>query len=165
MTADGWLRSGDLGEFDNEGFLRVTGRKKEIIVTAAGKHVVPTMLEERVRANPLVSHCVVIGDRQPFVAALVSIDHEVWPKWLAEHGRPRTTSVAEMREDHALCAEIQTAINEANQAVSHPEAIKKFRILPRDFTEENGELTATLKVKRDVVQRACADEIAALYQT
>jgi long-chain acyl-CoA synthetase len=165
MTADGWLRSGDLGEFDSEGFLRVTGRKKEIIVTAAGKHVTPTLLEERVRAHPLVSHCVVVGDQQPFVAALVTIDHEVWPKWLTEHGRPTSTSVAEMREDHTLHAEIQTLINEANKTVSHPEAIKKFRILPEDFTENSGELTATLKVKRDVVQRTCADEIAAIYRT
>jgi long-chain acyl-CoA synthetase len=164
-TADGWLCSGDLGEFDADGFLRVTGRKKEIIVTAAGKHVVPAMLEERVRSHPLVSHCLVVGDRRPFVAALVTINREAWPGWVAEHGRPADTPVSAMREDGTLRAEIQTAIDEANTAVSHPEAIKKFRILPGDFTEAQGELTPTLKVKRDVVQQECADEIAAIYQT
>jgi long-chain acyl-CoA synthetase len=165
FTADGWLCSGDLGELDPDGFLRVTGRKKEIIVTAAGKHVVPAMLEERVRSHPLVSHCVVVGDRRPFVAALVTINREAWPGWVAEHGRPADTPVSAMREDGMLRDEIQTAIDEANTAVSHPEAIKKFRILPGDFTEAHGELTPTLKVKRDVVQKECADEIAAIYQT
>ncbi|GAA5202129.1 long-chain fatty acid--CoA ligase [Rugosimonospora acidiphila] len=165
FTTDGWLRSGDLGELDPEGYLRVTGRKKEIIVTAAGKHVVPTALEERVRAHSLISHCVVVGDRQPFVAALITIDRDAWPRWLTEHGCPRGTSVADMREDRTLHAEIQTAIDDANMTVSHPEAIKKFRILPCEFSEAGGELTATLKVKRDVVQRACAGEIAAIYQT
>jgi long-chain acyl-CoA synthetase len=123
------------------------------------------MFEERVRSHPLVSQCVVVGDRRPFVAALVTIDREAWPRWLAEHGRPADTPVSGMREDGTLRAEIQTAIDEANQAVSHPEAIKKFRILPGELTEEGGELTPTLKVKRDVVQKACADEIAAIYQT
>jgi long-chain acyl-CoA synthetase len=165
LTGDGWLRSGDLGELDTDGFLRVTGRKKEMIVTAAGKHVVPAMLEERVRAHPLVSHCVVVGDRQPFIAALVTIDREAWPKWLTEYGRPDDTSVSEIREDQVLRAEIQTAIDEANKAVSHPEAIKKFRILPGEFTEASGELTPTLKVKRDAVQKMRADEIAVLYRT
>ncbi|HEX5993875.1 MAG TPA: long-chain fatty acid--CoA ligase [Jiangellales bacterium] len=163
LTADGWFRSGDLGELDGDGFLRITGRKKEIIVTAAGKHVVPALLEDQVRAHSLVSQGLVVGDRQPFIAALVTIDEEAWPKWLAEHGQPATTSVAEMRDDEALRAEIQTAIDEANKAVSHAEAIKKFCILPRDFTEANGELTPTLKVKRGVVQRRCAGEIAAIY--
>jgi long-chain acyl-CoA synthetase len=165
LSADGWFHSGDLGELDDEGFLRITGRKKEIIVTAAGKHVAPAMLEERVRAHPLVSQCLVVGDGKPFIAALVTIDQEMWPRWLAEHGRPTTTSVAEMRDDQALCAEIQTAIDEANKAVSHPEAIKEFRILPQDFTEANGELTPTLKVKREVVQKTYAAEMAATYGT
>jgi long-chain acyl-CoA synthetase len=163
LTAEGWLRSGDLGELDDSGFLRITGRKKEIIVTAGGKHVVPAVLEDRVRAHPLVSQSLVVGDRQPFIAALVTIDEQAWPKWLSEHGRPTTTSVAEMRDDQSLRSEIQTAIDEANKAVSHPEAIKKFRILPRDFTEANGELTPTLKVKREAVQKTCAPEIAAIY--
>jgi len=165
LTADGWLRSEDLGELDADGFVRVTGRKKELIVTAAGKHVVPAMLEERVRSHPLVSQCVVVGDRRPFVGALVTIDREAWPRWVAEHGRPPDTPVSAMREDPALRAEIQHAIDEANTAVSHPEAIKKFRILPGEFTEAAGELTPTLKVRRDAVLKECADEIAAIYQT
>jgi len=165
LTDDHWLRSEDLGELDADGFLRVTGRKKEIIVTAAGKHVVPAVLEERVRSHPLVSQCVVVGDRRPFVGALVTIDREAWPRWIAERGRPADTPLAAMREDAALRAEVQHAIDEANTAVSHPEAIKEFRILAGDFTEAGGELTPTLKVKRDVVQQACAEEIAAIYRS
>ena len=164
LSSDGWFRSGDLGELDDSGFVRITGRKKEILVTAAGTHVVPAVLEDRVRAHPLVSQSLVVGDRQPFVAALVTIDPEAWPNWLSGHGRPTTTSVADMRDDQSLRAEIQIAIDEANKGVSHPEAIKKFRILPRDFTGADGELTPTLKVRREVVQEKCAPEIAALYR-
>jgi long-chain acyl-CoA synthetase len=165
LTTGGWLCTGDLGELDADGYLKVTGRKKEIIVTAAGKHVVPAMLEERVRSHPLVSHCLVVGDRQPFVAALVTIDRDAWPKWASEHGRPPDTPIWQMREDGTLRADVQTAVEEANKAVSHPEQIKKFRILPGEFTESGGELTPTLKVKRDVVQQECADEIEAIYRT
>jgi len=163
LSGEGWFRSGDLGELDGDGFLRITGRKKEIIVTAAGKHVVPAVLEDRVRAHPLVAQSLMVGDRQPFIAALVTIDEQAWPKWLSEHRRPTTTTVAEMCDNETLRAEIQTAIDEANKAVSHPETIKKFRILPRDFTEANGELTPTLKVKREAVQKNWATEIAAIY--
>jgi long-chain acyl-CoA synthetase len=164
LTPDGWLHSGDLGELDADGFVHVTGRKKEIIVTAAGKHVVPAMLEEAVRTHPLVSQCVVIGDGQPFVAALITIDREAWPKWVTEHGHPADTSVSDLRDDQALRTEIQTAIDEANKKVSHPEMIKKFRILPGEFTEASGELTPTLKVRRDVVQESCANETTAIYR-
>jgi long-chain acyl-CoA synthetase len=160
---DGWFRTGDLGELDEDGYLRITGRKKEIIVTAAGKHVVPGMLEERVRAHPLVSHSVLIGDRRPFVSALITIDPQAWPRWLAQHGRPPATGVGELREDQALRTEVQAAVDEANEAVSHPEAIKKFRILPEDFSETNGTLTPTLKVKRAAVQDRYAQDIAAIY--
>jgi long-chain acyl-CoA synthetase len=163
LTADGWLRTGDVGELDPDGYLHITGRKKEIIVTAAGKHVAPQLLEERVSAHPLVSHSLLVGDRRPFVGALVTIDPESWPKWLAEHGRPASTDVGEMREDQTLRAEVQTAVDEANRAVSHPEAIKKFRILPEDFSEAEGTLTPTLKVRRDVVQDRYAQDIAAIY--
>src|SRR5690606_14821787 len=120
-------------------------------------------LEERLREHPLVSHAVVIGDRRPFVAALISIDQEVWPKWLVEHGHPHNTTVEELRDDPTLRAEIQAAIDEVNKAGSHPEAIKSFRILPDDFTSVRDELTPTMKVKRDVVTRTRADEIAAIY--
>ena len=163
LTTDGWFRTGDLGELDSDGFLRITGRKKEMIVTAAGKHVVPATLEERGRAHPPIGHAVVVGDRRPFVGALVTIDREAWPRWLAEHGRDTGTDVEEMRDDPTLRADVQGAVDDANTAVSHPEAVKKFRILPDDFTETNGALTPTLKVKRDVVQDRYAREIDAIY--
>ena len=163
LTADRWLRSGDLGEIDDDGFLRITGRKKEVIVTAAGKHVAPAPLEERVRAHPPISQTLLVGDQKPFVAALVTIDRQAWPHWLAEHHRPTDKEIGEMCDDSALRAEVQAAIDEANKTVSHPEAIKKFRILPDDFTEAGGMLTPTLKVKRDVAQKKYAADIAAIY--
>jgi long-chain acyl-CoA synthetase len=162
LDADGWFHSGDLGTLD-EGYLRITGRKKEIIVTAGGKNVAPAVLEDRLRAHPLISQSVVVGDGQPFIAALVTIDEEAWPKWLATNGRPAEASVADLREDEVLCTEIQRAVDEANGAVSRAEAIRAFRILPRDWSEETGEITPSLKVKRNVVLKQYADEIAAIY--
>ncbi len=164
IDADGWFHSGDLGRLDDDGFLRITGRTKEIIVTAAGKNVAPAVLEDRLRANPLVSQCVVIGDQRPFIAALVTIDEDAFPAWLQAHGRPAGTKVADLRDDADLCADVQHAVDEANRAVSRAEAIKVFRILPGDFTEANGVLTPSLKVKRDVVARNYADEISAIYR-
>ncbi|MEU8262897.1 AMP-dependent synthetase/ligase [Micromonospora sp. NPDC048999] len=164
LTPDGWFRTGDLGQLDEDGYLSITGRKKEIIVTAGGKNVAPAVLEDQVRAHPLVSQCVVVGDRQPFIAALITIDEEALPGWLAAHDRPESTSVAELRDDAALRAEIQGAIDQANQSVSKAEAIKVFRILPRDFTEATGELTPSLKVKRQVVHETYAAEIADIYR-
>ncbi|MFK3982047.1 AMP-dependent synthetase/ligase [Micromonospora sp. NPDC050397] len=160
---DGWFASGDLGALDGDGFVSITGRKKEIIVTAGGKNVAPAVIEDRVRAHPLISQCVVVGDRRPFVGALVSIDEESWPKWLAEHGHPGDTPVADLRDDPALRAEVQSAIEDANRAVSSAEAVKRFRILPRDLTESTGELTPSMKVKRAVVHQTYASEIAAIY--
>jgi long-chain acyl-CoA synthetase len=164
LDADGWFHSGDLGELDDDGYLTITGRRKELIVTAGGKNVAPAVLEDRVRAHPLVSHCLVVGDRQPFIAALVTIDEEAWPQWLAANGREAGLGVADLREDEQLCTEIQVAVDDANQAVSKAEAIKVFRVLPRDFSEETGELTPSMKVKRSVVQKEYADEIAAIYR-
>ncbi|MGC4805709.1 AMP-dependent synthetase/ligase [Micromonospora sp. DT233] len=164
IEGDGWFRTGDLGHLDEDGYLTITGRKKEIIVTAGGKNVAPAVLEDLVRAHPLVSQCVVVGDRQPFIAALVTIDEEALPKWLADHGRPADTTVADLRDDEALRAEVQTAVDQANQAVSQAEAIKVFRVLPHDFTEATGELTPSLKVKRQVVQKSYAAEIADIYR-
>ncbi|MEV0154616.1 AMP-binding protein [Micromonospora sp. NPDC050686] len=158
-----WFRTGDLGRLDDDGYLSITGRKKEIIVTAGGKNVAPAVLEDQVRAHPLISQCLVVGDRQPFIAALVTIDEEALPEWLAARGRAGTT-VAELREDEALRAEIQAAIDRANESVSKAEAIKVFRILPRDFTEATGELTPSLKVKRQVVHETYAAEIAEIYR-
>ncbi|MGH3765543.1 MAG: AMP-dependent synthetase/ligase [Pseudonocardiaceae bacterium] len=161
----GWLRTGDLGELDQDGFLRITGRKKEIIVTAGGKNVSPAAMEDRIRAHRLVSQCMVVGDQQPFVAALITIDAEVLPAWRAEHGKPAGNSAADLVEDADLRAEVQRAVDDANKTVSRAETIRKFRILPVDFTERDGQLTPSLKVKRPVVAKEFAAEIDALYAT
>ncbi|MEH1057781.1 AMP-dependent synthetase/ligase [Micromonospora sp. CPCC 206171] len=165
ITDDGWFRTGDLGHIDSDGFVSITGRKKEIIVTAGGKNVAPAVLEDQVRAHPLVSQCLVVGDRQPFIAALVTVDEEALPKWLASHGLPEDTRVEELLDHEELLVEIQGAVDVANQAVSKAEAIKVFRILPRDFTEATGELTPSLKVKRQVVHKTYASEIAEIYRS
>ncbi|WP_027340872.1 AMP-dependent synthetase/ligase [Hamadaea tsunoensis] len=157
-----WFHTGDLGSLDDEGFLRITGRKKEILVTAGGKNVAPAVLEDRVRAHPLVSQCMVVGDGRPFIAALVTVDEEALPKWLEGEGRV-PADVAGLRDDPALLAAIQSAVDEANKAVSKAEAIRVFRILPRDFTEATGELTPSLKVKRAVVMKEYSDDIDAIY--
>jgi len=163
LDEDGWFHSGDLGELDDDGFLKITGRKKEIIVTAGGKNVAPAVLEDRLRAHPLISQSMVVGDRQPFIAVLVTIDEEAWPVWLSAAGLPAESAVADMLEHPTLREHIQHAVDEANLAVSHAEAIKVFRILPRDWSEETGEITPSLKVKRNVVLKQYADEIAAIY--
>jgi long-chain acyl-CoA synthetase len=163
LDPDGWFHTGDLGDLDDDGFLRITGRKKELIVTAGGKNVAPAVLEDRARAHALVSQCMVVGDRQPFIAALVTIDEESLPAWKTANGKPADATVDDLRDDDELRAAVQEAINYANQAVSKAEAIKSFRILPRDFTEATGELTPSLKVKRNVVMKEYADEIAGIY--
>jgi len=161
---EGWFHTGDLGQLDADGYLSITGRKKELIVTAGGKNVAPAVLEDRIRAHPLVSQCMVIGDAKPFIAALVTLDDEALPAWLAQHGRPAGTTAAALRDDPDLRADLQKAVDEANQAVSKAESIRVFRILPGDFTEANGMLTPSLKVKRAVVAKEYADEIAAIYR-
>jgi len=161
IDADGWFHTGDIGELDEDGFLAITGRKKEIIVTAGGKNVAPAVLEDRLRAHPLVSQCMVIGDAQPFIACLVTVDPDEWPGWAEAHGKSGT--VADNLEDADLKAEIESAIADANNAVSKAEAIKAFRILPDDFTIEGGELTPTLKVKRKVVADKYASVMTQIY--
>jgi long-chain acyl-CoA synthetase len=163
IDPDGWFHTGDLGELDDDGYLRITGRKKELIVTAGGKNVAPTVLEDRIRSHPLISQCMVVGDRQPFIAALVTIDEEALPAWRKEHDKPADAGVGELRDDPDLRAAVQSAIDGANKAVSKAEAVRVFRILPRDFSETTGELTPSLKVKRAVVLKEYADEIAAIY--
>jgi long-chain acyl-CoA synthetase len=157
-----WFHTGDIGEIDNDGFLKITGRKKELIVTAAGKNVAPAVLEDRVRAHWLISQCLVVGDQQPFIAALITIDPEALPTWVAKTGKSGL-SMAELVDDEELRAEVQQAVDEANRAVSRAEAIKKFTILPSDWTEATGQLTPSLKLKRNVVLSECAGDIAALY--
>ncbi len=159
---DGWFKSGDLGVLDNEGFLSITGRKKEIIVTAAGKNVAPAVLEDRMRSHALVSQVMVIGDAQPFIAALVTVDEESLPVWAAARGK-EGMSTEDLHRDEDLIAEIQKAVDDANQAVSRAEAIKTFRVLPSDLSIEGGELTPTLKVKRSVVASKYAGLIAEIY--
>jgi long-chain acyl-CoA synthetase len=160
---DGWFHTGDLGAIDDDGFLTIVGRKKEIIVTAGGKNVAPAILEDRLRAHPLISQAMCVGDQQPFIAALITIDPEAFEGWKQRNGKDAAATVAELADDPDLVSEIDLAVKEADEAVSKAEAIRKFRILPVDFTEETGELTPTLKVKRKVVAEKFADEIAALY--
>jgi long-chain acyl-CoA synthetase len=160
---DGWFHSGDIGTLDEDGFLRITGRKKELIVTAAGKNVAPAVLEDRLRAHRLVSQCMVVGDQKPYIAALVTIDPEFLTTWLQEQGRPADTPAAELTDDEALRAEIQSAVDEANKAVSQAEAIKKFKILPVDWTEEGGQMTPSLKLKRPVVMKEFSADVDSLY--
>ncbi len=163
IEPDGWFHSGDIGEIDDQGFVKITGRKKELIVTAGGKNVAPAVLEDRLRANWLVSQCMVVGDAQPFIAALVTIDPESFPGWLKQTGKPESSTIESMITDPDLVAEIQKAVDEANKAVSNAEAIKKFTILPTDWTEEGGQLTPSMKLKRNVVMKEYASEVDALY--
>jgi long-chain acyl-CoA synthetase len=163
MDDDGWLLTGDLGELDDEGFLRVTGRKKELIVTAGGKNVAPAVLEDRLRAHPLISQCLVVGDGRPFIACLVTLDPEALEHWKKQHSKPAGATVADLATDPDLTAEIQAAVDDANQAVSRAESIRRFKVLDVDFTEENGYLTPSLKVRRGVVVKDFAAQIEALY--
>ena len=163
LTGDGWLRTGDLGELDDEGYLRIIGRKKEIIITAGGKNVAPAPLEDRIRAHALVSQAMVVGEGKPYVAALVTIDEEAFPTWKEKHSKAADASAAELRNDPDLVADIQAAIDDANAVVSRAESIRRFRIVEGDFTQENSQLTPTLKVRRNVVATDRSDDIAALY--
>jgi long-chain acyl-CoA synthetase len=163
LDGAGWLHTGDIGTLDDEGFLRVTGRKKELIVTAGGKNVAPAVLEDRLRAHPLISQCVVIGDGKPYIACLITLDAETLEHWKEQHGRPAGATVPDLADDPELLAEIQAAVDDANQAVSRAESIRKFRILDGDFTEESGHLTPSLKVRRNVVLKDFSGDIEALY--
>jgi long-chain acyl-CoA synthetase len=163
LDAEGWLHTGDLGSLDDEGFLRVTGRKKELIVTAGGKNVAPAVLEDRLRAHPLISQCMVVGDNRPFIACLITLDPEALDHWKQQHGKPADATAADLANDPDLLAEIQAAVDDANKAVSRAESIRKFTILPVDFTTENDYITPSLKVKRALVARDFAAEIEALY--
>jgi long-chain acyl-CoA synthetase len=162
LDDDGWFHTGDLAEIDDDGFVTITGRKKELIVTAGGKNVSPGPLEDRVRAHRLVSQCIVVGDQRAFVGALVTLDEETLPAWASEHGKPDSSPPA-LAGDGDLRSEIQAAVDDANNTVSKAESIRAFRILPRDFTEEGGQLTPTLKLKRAVVLKEFGNQVEALY--
>ena len=157
-----WFKSGDLGKLDDDGFLYIVGRKKEIIVTAGGKNVAPAVLEDRLRSHPLVSQCMVVGDNQPFIAALVTIDPDALKAWVTNNKKDGA-SINDLINDPDLIAVVQTAVDEANKAVSKAESIRKFTILPVDFTIAGGHLTAKLSVKRHVVAKEFAQEIDALF--
>jgi long-chain acyl-CoA synthetase len=159
---DGWFYSGDIGSVDADGYLTITGRKKEIIVTAGGKNVAPAVLEDRLRGYPLVSQCVVVGDGKPFIGALITIDADALPGWLQGKGLPAMT--IEEASQHAVVRDhIDKAVARANKAVSRAESIRKYDIVLEDFTVENGYLTPSLKLKRAQVIQDFAAEIEALY--
>jgi long-chain acyl-CoA synthetase len=160
---DGWFKTGDLGAVDEDGFLTITGRKKEIIVTAGGKNVAPAVLEDQLRAHSLISQAMVVGDARPFVGALITIDPEAFEGWKQRNSKPAGSSVSDLVNDPDLLAEVDAAVKQTNLSVSHAESIRKFRILPVDFTEDTGELTPTMKVKRKVVAEKFADDIDAIY--
>ncbi|MCE4024420.1 long-chain fatty acid--CoA ligase [Microbacterium sp. Au-Mic1] len=160
---DSWFRTGDLGSFDDEGFLTITGRKKEIIVTAGGKNVSPAALEDPIRANPIVGQVVVVGDQKPFIAALVTLDPEMLPSWLANNGLDAGMSLADAATNDAVRAEVQRAIDVANTRVSRAESIRKFTILPSEWTEASGHLTPKLSIKRNVIMKDFAPQVAEIY--
>jgi len=162
FDSERWFKSGDLGKLDDEGFLYIVGRKKELIVTAGGKNVAPAVLEDRLRAHPLVSQCMVVGDNQPFIAALVTLDPDALKAWVANNKKDGA-SMADLVNDPDLIAVVQTAVDDANKAVSKAESIRKFTLLPNDFTIAGGHLTAKLSVKRHVVAKEFAKEIEALF--
>ena len=162
MTEDGYFKTGDLGTIDDDGYLSIVGRKKEIIVTSGGKNVAPEVLEDRLRAHPLISQCMVVGDHQPFIAALITLDPDSMKSW-AKSNKKAGAAIADLTQDSSLRDVIQTAVDEANKAVSRAESIRKFTILPQDFTIADGQLTAKLSVKRHVVNQQFAQEIADLF--
>ena len=163
FSADGWFRTGDVGELDDEGFLRITGRKKEMIITAGGKNVAPAVLEDRLRSHALISQTMVVGDGKPYIAALITLDPETLGPWKERHGKPADATIAALREDPDLIAAVQEAVDDANKAVSRAESIRKFRILEGDFTQEAGQLTVKLGIRRSVLMKDYAADIEALY--
>ncbi|MEV6116194.1 AMP-dependent synthetase/ligase [Streptomyces sp. NPDC052109] len=161
---EGWLATGDLGSLDEDGYLTITGRKKEILVTSGGKSVSPGVLEERVREHPLVNQCIVVGNDRPYIAALVTLDQEAVEHWLQMRGKPRMTA-AQLVRDPDLETEVRRAVVAANTLVSQAESIRTFRILAQPFTEEHGLLTPSLKLKRKAIEKAYDTEVEALYRT
>ena len=162
---DGWYRTGDIGSLDDDGYLTITGRKKELIVTAGGKNVAPAVLEDPIRSNPLVGQCVVVGDNRPYVAALVTLDSEMLPTWLQNNKLDPDMSLEDAGKNPAVLAEIQTAVDRANKKVSRAESVRKFVVLPTEFTELSGHLTAKMSIKRHVIVADYAAEIDSIYDT
>lgn len=160
---DGWFKTGDIGAFDTDGFLTITGRKKEIIVTAGGKNVAPAALEDPIRANPIVGQVVVVGDQKPFISALITLDPEMLPAWLANNGLPADMSLSDAAKNPQVRAEVQRAVDIANKNVSRAESIRKFTILDSEWTEASGHLTPKMSIKRNVILNDFANEIEEIY--
>ncbi|KFF61046.1 long-chain fatty acid--CoA ligase [Cryobacterium sp. MLB-32] len=160
---DGWLKTGDIGAFDDDGFLTITGRKKEIIVTAGGKNVAPAALEDPIRSNPLIGQVIVVGDQKPFIGALITLDPDMLPVWLNNNNADAGMSVQEAAVDPVVLAEIQRAVDRANDTVSRAESIRKFVVLPLELTEESGHLTPKMSIKRNIILQDFAEEIDRLY--
>jgi len=158
-----WFRTGDLGQLDDEGFLTITGRKKEIIVTSGGKNVAPAVLEDRLRSHALISQAMAVGDGRPYIGALITLDPEALGPWKARNGKPTDATIASLRDDPDLLADVQVAVDDANQAVSRAESIRRFRILDGDFTVESGQLSAKLSIRRSALAKDFAADIDALY--
>lgn len=160
---DGWFKTGDIGAFDSDGYLTITGRKKEIIVTAGGKNVAPSYLEDPIRADPLIGQVVVVGDKKPYISALVTLDSEMLPMWLTNNKLDPTMSTAEAAKHPAVLAQVQAAIDRGNAKVSRAESIRKFTILPIEFTEGSGHLTPKMSIKRNIILQDFSPEIEAMY--
>jgi long-chain acyl-CoA synthetase len=158
-----WFKTGDIGALDEDGFLSITGRKKELIITAGGKNVAPAQLEDPLRANPLISQAVVVGDAKPFVSALISIDEEMLPIWLENNGIKEKMSIEDATNNPLVIAEISKAIEAVNSKVSTAESIRKFALLPKDLTEKTGHLTPSLKIKRSVVMEDFSHLVDDIY--
>jgi len=158
-----WFKTGDIGELDDEGFITITGRKKELIVTAGGKNVAPTALEDPLRASPIIGQAVVIGDQRPFVAALLSLDPEMMPVWLANNGQPSDLTLSQAAKNPRVLQELQKAVDDVNSTVSNAEAIKKFEVIDSELSEKSGHLTPSLKIKREAVTRDFAPIIEQIY--
>ncbi|MDQ1597928.1 MAG: long-chain acyl-CoA synthetase, partial [Microbacteriaceae bacterium] len=160
-----WFKTGDLGEFDEHGFLTITGRKKEIIVTAGGKNVAPAQLEDPIRANPIIDQVIVVGEQRPYISALITLDREMLPVWLTHNGETGGMSIEDAAKNAKVLAEIQRAVDAANSTVSRAESIRRFVILPNELTEASGHLTPKLSIKRNVIVQDFSDAIDDMYAT
>jgi long-chain acyl-CoA synthetase len=163
IDSQGWFHTGDVGKLDDDGYLYITGRKKELLVTSGGKNVAPAVIEDRLRSNWLVGQCMVVGDNKPYIAALITVDPDSLKQWLKRNNKPENTSVTQLRSDAVFVSEIQAAVDYANKAVSQAESIRRFVLIDSDWTEDSGHLTPSLKLRRNVVMSQYANDIEGIY--